>query len=190
MLKVAVFVSGSGSNLQSLIDYNGSFEISLVISDKKDAYGLKRAKNHGIKNEYIGKENFPNIQNRNDEILRVLKENDIDFIVLAGFLSIVDEKIVNEYKNKIINIHPSLIPSFCGIGFYGKRVHDAVYKSGVKFTGATVHFVDAGVDTGRIIAQDIVSITDTDTIDTIAEKVLEIEHKILPKTLDDLCFKK
>lgn len=181
MLKVAVLVSGGGSNLQSLIDFKVGYDIKLVISDRKSAFGLERAKKYGIKNIYIPKED------RTNEILRVLEENDIEFVVLAGYLSIIDEKIIEQYKNRIINIHPSLIPKYCGKGFYGEKVHEAVFKAGEKESGATVHFVDAGVDTGKIIRQEKVMIENGDAPEVIAKKVLEIEHKILPEVLNEMC---
>ncbi|MFI3228022.1 MAG: phosphoribosylglycinamide formyltransferase [Clostridia bacterium] len=181
-MRIAVMVSGGGSNLQSLIDAN--FDIKLVISDRTDAYGLERAKNHNIDGVYVGKKNFPAVDERTDEVLRLLEEYSIDFIVLAGYLSIVPERLISKYENKIINIHPSLIPSFCGMGFYGHHVHEGVFNAGVKVTGATVHFVNTGVDTGEIILQETVAIDNDDNPDTIAAKVLKIEHKILPKALD------
>lgn len=180
-------VSGGGSNLQSLIDYDGNYEISLVISDKPDVFGLERAKKHNIPAFCVGKSNFADKKDRNDEILRLLEQHKIDIVVLAGYLSIVDKSIIDKYENRIINIHPSLIPSFCGMGYYGKRVHTAVYNSGVKVSGATVHFVNTGVDTGEIIIQDVVFIENEDSIDDIASKVLKIEHKILPKALELVC---
>lgn len=184
--KVAVFISGGGSNLQSLIDYNGEYEISLVISDRIKAKGLDRASNHNIKNLYIGKKNFPLKEERTKEVLKVLEEEKIDIIVLAGYLSIVDSLIIDKFRHKIINIHPSLIPSFCGMGYHGHLVHEAVYNSGVKITGATVHFVDEGVDSGEIIMQKTVDISSEDTPDEIALKVLKIEHTILPQALEKL----
>lgn len=188
--KVAVFISGGGSNLQSLLDYESGYEIALVISDKENAKGLLRAEEHSVKNYYIGKSNFPNKNERYSKIIRLLEENNIDVIVLAGYLSIVPKIITDKFEKKIINIHPSLIPSFCGMGFYGEKVHKAVYESGVKLTGATVHFVDDKVDTGEIILQECVSIIDEDTPETIAEKVLKIEHSILPKALEYVCLEK
>ncbi|MFI3116166.1 MAG: phosphoribosylglycinamide formyltransferase [Clostridia bacterium] len=181
-MSVAVFVSGGGSNMQTLIDAN--FDIKLVISSAKNAYALERAKNHNIDGFYVGKRNFEDIDAQTDEIMRLLEEYKIEYIVLAGYLSIITEKLISKYEHKIINIHPSLIPSFCGMGYYGHHVHEGVYNSGVKVTGATVHFVNQGVDTGEIILQDTVCIENTDTPDTIAQKVLKIEHKILPKALD------
>lgn len=188
-MRVAVMISGGGSNLQSLIDAqkNANYEISLVISDRENVFGLERAKENNIANFHITKNNFIYKDERNEEILRLFSEYEIDIVVLAGYLSIFDEVLIKKYTNKIINIHPSLIPSFCGMGFYGHHVHDAVYKSGVKITGATVHFVNVGVDTGEIILQETVKIENDDNPDTIANKVLAIEHKILPKALELLC---
>lgn len=181
MLKVAVLVSGGGSNLQSIIDFEGSFEVSLVISNKKSAFGLIRAQNHNIPNYFVAKEN------RTNDILRLLNEYKIDLVVLAGYLSIIDAEIIE--KHKIINIHPSLIPEFCGMGFYGERVHRAVFEAKATKTGATVHFVDAGVDTGEIILQESVDVEPCDTPDTIAKKVLEIEHRILPSVIEKISLK-
>lgn len=179
-MSIAVLVSGGGSNLQSIID--AGFDVKLVISDRENAFGLERAKNHNIDNFYVGKKNFG--EGKNDEILRLFEIYDIKFIVLAGYLSIIPQKMVEKYPCKIINIHPSLIPSFCGMGFFGHHVHTAVFNSGVKITGATVHFVNAGVDTGEIILQESVLVDFSDTADTIAQKVLKIEHDLLPKALD------
>ena len=182
-MRIAVLVSGGGSNLQSLIDdTNKSYEIALVIADREKAFGLERAKNAGIANFWVGKKNFGD--NKNTEILRLLEEYNIDAIVLAGYLSIIPETIVNRFEHKIINIHPSLIPSFCGMGFHGHHVHDAVFASGVKLSGATVHFVNAGVDTGEIILQESVHLSNDDTAESIAAKVLKIEHSILPKAVN------
>ncbi len=184
-MRIAVLVSGGGSNLQSLIDAKSDcYSIELVISDREGAFGLERAKNANIDAFWVGKKNFAD--KRNDEILRLLKEYKIDLIVLAGYLSIIPESIVEKYPHKIINIHPSLIPSFCGMGFYGEKVHEAVYKAGVKLTGATVHFVNAGVDTGEIILQESIPLTD-ETPKEIAAKVLQIEHKILSKAVNLVC---
>lgn len=182
MLNIAVCVSGGGTDLQSIIDaceagkINGA--IRLVISNRKKAYGLERARLHGIKAECIKDE---------DEILKRLDEEKIDVIVLAGYLAIVGDKMINKYKNRIINIHPSLIPSFCGPGFYGMHVHEAVFKRGVKVSGATVHFVTGEVDGGPIILQRAVDISDLETPEDIQKRVLEIEHKILPEAVALYC---
>ncbi|QXM05279.1 phosphoribosylglycinamide formyltransferase [Crassaminicella indica] len=183
-INIAVLVSGGGTNLQALIDHieNGYIDgkIEVVISSKEDAYALKRAKKHGIEGIYIGKNNYYSLKERNLKILEILEEKQIDLIVLAGYMSILDEKLVKRYKNRIMNIHPSLIPSFCGKGFYGKKVHQAVIDYGVKLTGATVHFVDEGTDTGPVILQKSVDVKDDDTVEDLAKRVLAIEHEILP----------
>lgn len=184
MFKIAVLVSGNGTNLQAIIDHylnNPDIKISLVISNKADAYALKRASLANIPTMVISKKDFPN---QSDEILKQVKANNIDLIVLAGYLSILSGSIINEYKNKIINIHPSLIPAFCGPGMYGHHVHEAVIKSGVRYSGCTVHFVNGGVDSGPIILQQAVDVFYTDTPDSIAAKILVYEHKLLVKAID------
>lgn len=182
MLNIAVCVSGGGTDLQSIIDaceagrING--QIRLVISNRKKAYGLERARLHGIQAEWIKDE---------DEILKRFEEEKIDVVVLAGYLAIVGDKLIEQYKNRIINIHPSLIPSFCGPGFYGMHVHEAVFKRGVKVSGATVHFVTGEVDGGPIILQRAVDISDLETPEDIQARVLEIEHEILPEAVALYC---
>lgn len=182
MLNIAVCVSGGGTDLQSIIDaceagkING--QIRLVISNRKKAYGLERARLHGIQAEWIKDE---------DEILKKFEEEKIDVVVLAGYLAIVGDKLIEQYKNRIINIHPSLIPSFCGPGFYGMHVHEAVFKRGVKVSGATVHFVTGEVDGGPIILQRAVDISDLETPEDIQARVLEIEHEILPEAVALYC---
>lgn len=182
MLNIAVCVSGGGTDLQSIIDaceagkING--QIRLVISNRKKAYGLERARLHGIQAEWIKDE---------DEILKRFEEEKIDVVVLAGYLAIVGDKLIEQYKNRIINIHPSLIPSFCGPGFYGIHVHEAVFKRGVKVSGATVHFVTGEVDGGPIILQRAVDISDLETPEDIQARVLEIEHEILPEAVALYC---
>ena len=182
MLNIAVCVSGGGTDLQSIIDaceagkING--QIRLVISNRKKAYGLERARLHGIQAEWIKDE---------DVILKRFEEEKIDVVVLAGYLAIVGDKLIEQYKNRIINIHPSLIPSFCGPGFYGMHVHEAVFKRGVKVSGATVHFVTGGVGGGPIILQRAVDIADLETPEDIQARVLEIEHEILPEAVALYC---
>lgn len=182
MLNIAVCVSGGGTDLQSVIDaceagkING--QIRLVISNRKKAYGLERARLHGIQAEWVKDE---------DEILKRFEEEKIDVVVLAGYLAIVGDKLIEQYKNRIINIHPSLIPSFCGPGFYGMHVHEAVFKRGVKVSGATVHFVTGEVDGGPIILQRAVDISDLETPEDIQARVLEIEHEILPEAVALYC---
>lgn len=193
-VKIAVLVSGSGSNLQALIDNidKGQIKgkIEVVISNRKNAYALERAKKHGIDGVYIGKLNYPDKEKRNEKLIEILDEKKIELIVLAGYMSILDERIVERYRNKIINIHPSLIPSFCGKGFYGENVHKAVLNYGVKLTGATVHFVDEGADTGPIILQRAVEVAFDDNVETLSKKVLKIEHEILPLVVKLFCENK
>ena len=186
MVNIAVFVSGSGTNLQALIDacanneINGS--IKLVVSNRKKAYGLERARLAGIKAEWIKDEEI---------IIKRLVEEQIDLIVLAGYLAIVSEKLISKFENKIINIHPSLIPSFCGEGYYGIHVHEACFKRGCKVSGATVHFVSAVVDGGPIILQRSIDISDCKTPEEIQEKILlNIEHKILKEAVALYCDNK
>ena len=180
MLRLAVLISGSGTDLQSIIDHRNQIngEIALVISNRKNAYGLQRAQDAGIKNLVIKNQ---------DELLNTLKEEKIDFIVLAGYLAILGKELIDTYQNKIINIHPSLIPSFCGPGMFGLHVHEAVLERGVKVSGATVHFVSEEVDGGPIIWQEAVSIADLDTPEDIQKRVLEVEHKILPEVVQWIC---
>ena len=182
MVKIAVFISGGGSNLQALIDRhftNG--EIALVISSKESAYGLNRAKDANIESLCIKDQS---------EILNKLKEEKIDLIVLAGYLSIISEDIIKEYENRIINIHPSLIPSFCGKGYYGLRVHEAAFKRGVKVSGATVHFVNGVVDGGPIIIQKAIDVSCAQSPEMMQKMVLNIEHEILPRAVELYCDNK
>lgn len=192
MKKIAVLASGSGSNLQSLIDnvHNKDGIICAVISDRKGAYALERAKTAGIPAIHISRLKCENDEDYNNEILSVLKQYGAQGIVLAGYLKILTPLFIDTYKNKIINIHPSLIPSFCGDGFYGMRVHNAVYEKGVKITGATVHFVDHGIDSGPIIMQKVVEINQNDMPEDIQKKVLEIEHKILVQSVKYFLYDK
>ncbi len=185
MKKIAVLASGSGSNLQSLIDnvHNKDGIICAVISDRKNAFALQRAKQAGIPYIHISRLKYENDEDFDNEILYVLKKYAAEGVVLAGYLKILTPLFIDTYKNKIINIHPSLIPSFCGDGFYGMRVHNAVYEKGVKITGATVHFVDHGIDSGPIIMQKAVEINQNDLPEDIQKKVLEIEHKILVQSV-------
>lgn len=187
MVNIAVFISGGGTNLQTLIDsvqnkYIDNGEIKIVISSKESAYGLERARKANIKAEFIRDE---------DLIIKRLEEEKIDLIVLAGYLSIVSDRLVSLYENRIINIHPALIPSFCGPGYYGLHVHRSVLKRGVKVSGATVHFVSSVVDGGPIILQEAIDISDCKTPEEIQEKVLlNVEHKLLPKAVKLYCNNK
>ena len=178
MKNIAVLVSGGGTNLQSIIDaveagrING--QIKLVISNKEGAYGLERAKNHNIRAVFEKDE---------QAIIDIMKESQIDLVVLAGFLKILSPNFTKAFENRIINIHPSLIPSFCGKGYYGLRVHEAAVEYGVKVSGATVHFVDENADTGPIIRQETVE----DSPQDLQQRVLKIEHKILSQVVADYC---
>lgn len=191
MKNIAVFISGGGTNLQAIINATENKEINakikLVFSNKKNVYGLERAKKANIETLYLNRKKFSKSEEYDEEILKVLKEKDIDLIVLAGYLGILTSKIISNYRGRIINIHPSLIPSFCGSGFYGEHVHKAVIKKGVKITGATTHFVDEIIDGGAIIMQDTVPVQINDDYKSIAAKVLEVEHKILVKTVKAFC---
>lgn len=184
--RIAVLVSGGGTNLQALIDAEKSGiiksgEIKLVISSKEGAYALERAKAAGIKAETVNKKNLKTQEEFEDKIKELLSAAKIDFIVLAGFMSILSGDFVKAYPERIINVHPSLIPSFCGKGFYGLRVHEAALNYGVKVTGATVHFVNEVPDGGRIIAQKAVEIKEGDTPESLQRRVMEqAEWKILP----------
>lgn len=189
--KIAVFASGSGSNFQGLIDGVTSgvitgATIKLLVSSSRTAYCLKRAQNNDIASQIVRAKDFADTDAFSDYLSALMARYQIDYIVLAGYLEILPAVFVSQFDKRIINIHPSLIPAFCGSGFYGRHVHDAVYRAGVKLSGATVHFVDGGVDTGEIIAQQAVRITAEDTVDTIAKKVLVIEHQLLPRVLNAL----
>lgn len=192
MLKVAVLVSGGGTNLQAIIDAIESkkitnAEISLVISNKENAFALERAKNAGITGKFISPKSFASKEEYSEAMINEIKASGAELIVLAGFLVILPESFVKAFEGKIINIHPSLIPSFCGDGFYGLKVHEKALERGVKVTGATVHFVDSGTDTGPIIAQRAVYIEKDDTAETLQKRVMEnAEWIILPQAIDDI----
>ncbi|WP_373217150.1 phosphoribosylglycinamide formyltransferase [Ruminococcus sp. 5_1_39BFAA] len=190
MLKAAVLVSGGGTNLQAILDAMESgkitnAEVQLVISNNPGAYALKRAEKHGIEAICISPKQFESREEFHKALLDKLLESGVDLVVLAGFLVAIPPAIVDAFPNKIINIHPSLIPSFCGVGYYGLHVHEAALKRGVKVTGATVHFVDKGTDTGPIILQKAVKIEPDDTPESLQRRVMEkAEWKILPKAID------
>ncbi len=190
MLKVAVLVSGGGTNLQAIMDAvdNGiitNTEIKVVISNNAGAYALERAKNKGIDAVCVSPKDYENREIFNDALLAKIDEYQVDLIVLAGFLVKIPEKLVEKYERRIINIHPSLIPSFCGVGYYGLKVHEAALERGVKVTGATVHYVDAGMDTGPIILQKAVYVEDGDTPEVLQRRVMEqAEWQILPQAIN------
>lgn len=190
MLKVVVCVSGGGTNLQAIIDAVDQGKITntklvRVISNNKNAYALERAKQAGIDATCISPKDFANRDLFNEAFLKAIDEAEPDLIVLAGFLVVIPKLLIEKYENRIINIHPSLIPSFCGTGYYGLKVHEAALERGVKVTGATVHFVDAGTDTGPIIMQKAVEILAGDTPEVLQRRVMEqAEWVLLPKTID------
>lgn len=184
MFKIAVLVSGGGTDLQSIIDAveNKKIDcsIEMVIGSKEGIYALERAKNHNISTYVVSKKEYKD--KSSDKILELTKGK-VDLIVLAGYLSILDGEILKEFNNKIINIHPSLIPAFCGSGMYGLKVHEAVIKSGVKFSGCTVHYVNSEVDGGAILLQDIVPVYFEDDAKSLQKRILEKEHILLPKAI-------
>ena len=190
MKKAAVLVSGGGTNLQAIIDAKASglirnAEISLVISNNPSAYALTRAKNAGIKASCISPSEFDSREAFNKALTDALIEAEVDLVVLAGFLVIIPSEMVEKFRNRIINVHPSLIPSFCGTGCYGLKVHEKALSRGVKITGATVHFVDEGTDTGPIILQKAVEVKDGDTAEILQKRVMEeAEWKILPEAIE------
>lgn len=190
LTRIGVLVSGGGTNLQALIDAQKegiitSGEISLVISNNPDAYALERATNSGIKTAVVNKKECASQAEFEQKLIDVLTENKIDLIILAGFMCILSESFTSRYPKRIINVHPSLIPSFCGKGFYGLRVHEAALSYGVKVTGATVHFVNEIPDGGEIILQKAVDIMEGDTPETLQRRVMEnAEWKILPRAAE------
>lgn len=194
MLRVGVLVSGGGTNLQAILDAMDqgkitNAEVAAVISNNPGAYALERARNHGVPAECISPKDFPDRASFNEALVAKVDSYDLDLVVLAGFLVKIPEAMIAKYRNKIINIHPSLIPKYCGKGFYGKRVHKAVLEGGEKESGATVHFVDEGVDTGEIILQEKVPVLEGDTPDELAARVLKVEHRILAEGLNQIAAK-
>lgn len=193
MLNIAVFVSGGGTNLQALIDAQDRGEIkngkiTFVLASNKNAYALERAKKAGIDTAVVNRKQYESKADYDKAVLKTLDGRDIDLIVLAGFLSILGEELVSKYNNRIINVHPSLIPLFCGDGFYGKKVHKAVLDSGMKVTGATVHFVNEITDGGAIILQKAVPIEQGDNEDILQYRVMrQAEWEILPKAVSLFC---
>ena len=190
MLKLAVCVSGGGTNLQAIMDAidNGTItnaRIEVVISNNKNAYALERAKKHGIQSVCISPKDYESREAFNQDFLARLDSYQVDLVVLAGFLVVIPEAMIKSYRNRIINIHPSLIPSFCGTGYYGLKVNEGVLNRGVKVTGATVHFVDEGTDTGPIILQKAVEVKQDDTPEVLQRRVMEqAEWIIMPKAID------
>ena len=190
--KIAVLVSGGGTNLQALIDAQNnvlnSGSIELVISNKENVYALERAKNNNISSVVILKKHFSSQEQYENEMIKVLESSGIDLIILAGFMSILSENFTSHFKNRIINVHPALIPSFCGKGYYGLKVHEAALEYGVKVTGATVHFVNEIPDGGQIILQKAVSVHENDTPESLQRRVMEeAEWIILPEAAEYVC---
>ena len=189
MTNIAVLVSGGGTNLQALIDAQnaGAFpkgKITLVLASNAKAYALERAKNHGIESVVVSRKSFADPADYDQAIIDTLKAHNIDLVVLAGFLSILGKPVIDAYPERIVNIHPSLIPSFCGAGFYGLKVHEAALAYGVKVTGATVHLVNEIPDGGRILLQKAVDILPEDTAETLQRRVMEeAEWKLLPQAV-------
>lgn len=196
MLRIAVLVSGGGTNLQAIIDAIAAgkitdTEIAAVISNNKNAYALERAKQAGIKDIVVSPKDFETREVFNENLLKTLQEVNPDLIVLAGYLVVIPESVIDAFENRIINIHPSLIPAFCGTGYYGLKVHKAALKRGVKVVGATVHFVDKGTDTGPIIMQKAVAVQNGDTPKVLQQRVMEqAEWNILPAAIDKIAHGK
>ncbi|MDE6411313.1 MAG: phosphoribosylglycinamide formyltransferase [Clostridia bacterium] len=194
-VKIAVLCSGGGTNFQAIVNAQEAGmipdgEVKLVVTDHKEAFVLTRAARAGIKAEIIDRKEIPDRAEREKRILKILKENEIEFVVFAGFMTILSENFVKEYPDRIINVHPALIPSFCGKGFYGLHVHEAVLAAGVKVTGATVHYVNEVCDGGQIIAQRAVEVKEGDTPEILQKRVMrEAEWVILPEAVERVCKK-
>lgn len=192
MLRVGIMVSGGGTNLQAILDAVDAgaitnAEIAVVISNNQGAYALERAKLHGIQTAAISPKEFESREAFNEAFLRKVDEYQLDLIVLAGFLVTIPTEMIQQYEGRIINVHPSLIPSFCGVGYYGLKVHEAALARGVKVTGATVHYVDCGMDTGPIILQKAVEVQDGDTPEVLQRRVMEeAEWVILPQAINQI----
>lgn len=188
-MKIAVFVSGGGTNLQAIIDNTKDgilkdIEITLVLSSSKTAYALERAADNGIKSAVVSKKDFDSIEEWDEAVLKAVEESGAELIVLAGYLSLMGPKVVAKYSNRIINIHPALIPSFCGAGMYGIRPHQAALAKGVKVSGATVHFVNENYDEGPILLQKAIDVLPNDTPETLQKRIMqECEWKILPEAI-------
>jgi len=190
-VSIGVLISGGGTNLQAIIDNikDGNIygEIKLIVSNRKEAYGLIRGKEANIPTLFLDRKEFQSEEEYNLQLIKEFKERDVELIILAGYLRVLSNEFIQEFRGKIINIHPSLIPSFSGKGYYGEKVHQGVLDHGVKVTGATVHFVDEGTDTGPIILQEVVYVDKEETLDTLKEKVLKVEHKILVQAVKLYC---
>jgi phosphoribosylglycinamide formyltransferase-1 len=196
MFRIAVMVSGGGTNLQAIIDAISSgkitdTQIGVVISNNADAYALTRAKNAGIPAVCVSRKEIPDRAAYNQSLIKAVDDANVDLVVLAGFLVVIPEEMIRKYRNRIINIHPSLIPSFCGTGYYGLKVHEGALARGVKVSGATVHFVDEGTDTGPIILQKAVEVKDDDTPEVLQRRIMEeAEWVLLPQAIDLIAHQK
>lgn len=181
--RMAVLVSGGGTNLQSLLDglrgEGSPAQVALVVSNRREAYGLERARLAGVEALYIGRGNYPEAEQRGNALLEALESRGIHWVVLAGYLDILPPQVIRCFPNRILNIHPALIPAFCGMGYHGLKVHAAALERGVKLSGATVHFVDEGADTGPILSQEAVPVLPDDTPETLQKRVLAVEHRLL-----------
>lgn len=190
MKRIAVFASGGGTDFQSVIDANEKenfCEIAYLIASKEGIGAIDRAQKHGIKTAVFAKRDYPDLEELYKELTYLLNINRVDYIVLAGWLKIIPESFIKTFEDRIINIHPSLIPAFCGAGFYGLKVHKAVIEYGAKVSGCTVHFVNEVPDGGAIIAQTAVNVEADDTPESLQERILEQEHKLLPYCVKKLC---
>ncbi len=190
MKRIAVFASGSGTDFQSIIDANEKnkfCEISCLIASKQGIGAIERAQKHGISTGVFAKSDYPDLETLYNQLTYFLNINRVDYIVLAGWLKIIPDSFIKSFENKIINIHPSLIPSFCGSGYYGLKVHGAVLEYGAKVTGCTVHFVNEIPDGGAIIAQRAVEVKSGDTAESLQQRVLSVEHELLPYCVRKLC---
>jgi len=186
-IRVGILASGNGSNFQAIVDRSerGTLpaKVAVLVSDKSNAFVLQRAKNHSIPAYVIRPKDFSDQEEYEQKMIEILNQHGVELVVLAGFMRILSSKFIQAFKDRIMNVHPSLIPAFCGKGFYGMTVHQAVFEYGVKITGATVHFVNEEIDAGPIIIQKPVFVCDEDTPETIAEKVHQVEHEILPEAI-------
>ena len=193
MTKIAVFVSGGGTNLQALIDAQtrgelGNGKITLVIASKPGVYALERAKNHGIEGRVLARKDYDSIAAYSKALADTMEQEGIDLVVLAGFLTIIDEQVYQKFPNRILNVHPALIPSFCGKGYYGLHVHEAALEKGVRVSGATVHIVTPECDAGPIVLQKAVEVLEDDTPETLQKRIMEnAEWKILPEAVRLFC---
>lgn len=190
-LKFAVLISGGGTNLQALIDAVESghipAQITLVVSDREDAYGLERAKKHNIPSVVLKRGDYDSAAKRDEALAQALENHNADFVMLAGYLSILTETVVKKYEKRIINIHPALIPNYAGKGYYGDKIHTEVLQNKDKATGVTLHFVDTGVDSGPIIIQERIPVFEVDTLESLKSRIHSVEHRLIVDTAKKYC---